>query len=92
LGLRSLEYLALLLALDFNRCCKLVLSFFLASWLLSLPDSFALDIFLLFSMAGQNLAKNFFERAWARGSDSNKDSINGKEVKKEFQEGTKKAN
>jgi hypothetical protein len=53
-------------------------------------DSLAFAVALTFVIAKQNLAKNFFERAQARGSENNKDSINGKEVKKELQEGTKR--
>src|SRR5271170_6074782 len=72
----SPKYLALLLALNFDRCCKLVLSS--PPPLLSCCPSqtpFALAISFLFSMAKQNSAKSFFERARARDSENNEDSI-----------------
>jgi hypothetical protein len=40
-------------------------------------------------MAEQNQAKNFFERARAKGSENNKDNSNGEEVKRELQEAMK---
>ena len=40
-------------------------------------------------MAKLNSARNFFERARMKGSESNRDTINGEEVKKELQEATK---
>jgi hypothetical protein len=53
-------------------------------------NSLARTVALPFSMAKQNSAKNFFERARAKGSENNKDSINGEEVKRELQEATKR--
>jgi len=47
-------------------------------------NSFTHPVALSFSMAEQNPAKNFFERARAKGSGNNKDSINGEEVKREL--------
>jgi hypothetical protein len=41
-------------------------------------------------MAEQNSAKSSFDRARARGSENNKDSVNDEEVKKELQEATKR--
>lgn len=35
-------------------------------------------------------ARDFFERARIKGSESNKESINGEEVKKELQDATKR--
>lgn len=37
-------------------------------------------------MADQNAAQSFFARARAKGSENNRDSINGEDVKKELQE------
>lgn len=84
------NYLALLLALSFDRCRKLVLSFSLASWFLSFADFLCSYHFLLFSMAKPKSAKGFFDRARARGSEKNKDSVNGEEVKKELMDATKR--
>jgi hypothetical protein len=53
-------------------------------------NPFVCAVALPFSMAKQNSAKNFFERARAKGSENNKDSVNGDEVKKELQEATKR--
>jgi hypothetical protein len=53
-------------------------------------NSFAYAVALLFLIAKQNSAKNFLKRARAKGSENNKDSINGKEVQKELQEATKR--
>ena len=44
----------------------------------------------LFSMAQLNSARNFFERARIKGSESNKDTVNGEEVKKELSDSTKR--
>jgi hypothetical protein len=41
-------------------------------------------------MTKLNSARNFFERARNRGSKSNKDTVNGEEVKKELQDVTKR--
>lgn len=41
-------------------------------------------------MADQSSAKDFFARARAKGSERNKASINGEEVKKELQEAKKR--
>jgi hypothetical protein len=41
-------------------------------------------------MPDQNAVKSFFARARARGSDSNKESVNGEEVKRELAGGTKR--
>ena len=41
-------------------------------------------------MAEQNSAKNFFEQARTKGSENNKDSINGEEVKRELPEAPKR--
>lgn len=40
-------------------------------------------------MAQLNSARNFFERARIKGSESNKDTVNGEEVKKELSDSTK---
>ena len=41
-------------------------------------------------MERPNSARNFFERARIKGSESNKDTVNGEEVKKELQDATKR--
>ncbi|KAI9752223.1 MAG: hypothetical protein M1835_001112 [Candelina submexicana] len=85
------NYLALLLALQFRSLPQAwSLPFSLASWLLSLPDFLCSYHFLLFSMAKLKSAKGFFNRARARGSEKNKDSVNREEVKKELQDATKR--
>ena len=41
-------------------------------------------------MANRNSGQSLFERARARGSEINKESINGEAVKRELQEATKR--
>lgn len=41
-------------------------------------------------MARQNSAQTFFEQARARGSENNKESINGEKFKGKLQDGTKR--
>jgi hypothetical protein len=41
-------------------------------------------------MTKRNSARDFFERARIKGSESNKESINGEEVRKELQDATKR--
>lgn len=67
-------------------------SFVLAEYSLFLLalDSFAGPLLLASPMADQCSVQNFFARARAKGSETNKASINGEEVKKELQEATKR--
>lgn len=57
---------------------------------LSALDSFARPVLIAPPMADQGSAKNFFARARAKGSETNKASVNGEEVKRELQEATKR--
>ena len=86
---QSPDYLALLQATShITAASSLVLARFF-QFLLAL-DSFARPVILAPLMADQSSAKNFFARARAKGSETNKASINGEEVKKELQEVTKR--
>ena len=86
---QSSDYLALLQAPShITAASSLVLARFF-QFLLAL-DSFARPVILAPLTADQSSAKNFFARARAKGSETNKASINGEEVKKELQEATKR--
>lgn len=78
----TLDYLALLQASGF-RHDKLLLSLLRPigschSQLISYA------VAILFLMAKLNSARNFFERARMKGSESNRDTVNGEEVKKDL--------
>lgn len=64
-------------------------SLVLAGLLLAL-DFFARPVILAPPMADQSSAKNFFARARAKSSETNKASVNGEVVQKELQEATKR--
>lgn len=87
--LQSPDYLALLqTASPITATSSLVLAELFQ--FLFVLDSFTRPVILTPPMADQSSAKNFFARARAKGSETNKASINGEEVKKELQEATKR--
>lgn len=86
---QSPDYLALLQAPShITAAGTLVLARF-SQFLLAL-DPFARPFILAPLMADQSSAKDFFARARAKGSEKDKASIHGEEVKKELQKATKR--
>ena len=79
-----------LFTLNFDRCGKLVVPHPCFDRTSSILYPFTVATLLLVSMVKRNSAQSFFERARARGSENNQESINEEEVKRELQDGTKR--
>jgi hypothetical protein len=83
------DYLVLLQASKFLLCGTLLL--LLCIYLLLVVLGLLCNAIGRFPLMAQlNSARNFFERARIKGSGSNKDTVNGEEVKKELSDSTKR--